>query len=102
MDNNTPEAINEIELGSKQKSKLNKIAPEQQDNDQYSHEENMEDDDDLEERISNQNTKDVSVNKSVTENQDDFDLSEEPESRDKIIRKELDKYLTQHPAGKVI
>ena len=48
MDNNTPEAINEIELGSKQKSKLNKIAPEQQDNDQYSHEENMEDDDDLE------------------------------------------------------
>ena len=26
--------------------------------------------------------------------QDDFDFEEEPESRDKIIRKQLDKYLT--------
>ena len=55
----------------------------------------MEEDDDLEERDNdNENTKDHSVNKSVTENQDDFDFAEEPESRDKIIRKELDKYLT--------
>ena len=36
------------------------------------------------------------------DNQDEFDFAEEPESRDKSIRKELDKYLTQHPAGKVI
>lgn len=50
----------------------------------------------------NEATKDNSVNKSVAENQEDFDYAEEPESRDKIIRKELDKYLTQHPAGKVI
>ena len=103
MDTNPNEGINEIELGSKQRSKLNKVAPENQDDEQFSHGENMEDDDDLEEQDhNNENSKDNSLNKSVTENQEDFDFAEEPESRDKIIRKELDKYLTQHPAGKVI
>lgn len=69
MDTNPNEGINEIELGSKQRSKLNKVAPENQDDEQFSHGENMEDDDDLEEQDhNNENTKDNSLNKSVTEN----------------------------------
>ena len=81
---------------------MHPAAHDNQDTDQFDHDENI-DDDELDNEVNEQDTKDHSMSKSMAENNDEFDgLADEPESRDKIIRKELDKYLTNHWIGNYI
>lgn len=87
--------------GIQMTSKINKVHPDENEHDSDNEDIN-EEEEDLDQENNNDKTNDNSINKSLGDNQNDYEFAEEPESRDKIIRKELDKYLTQHPAGKVI